>query len=354
MQSPAATSSAMASPRIKHDVATLLCLDGKVLLSHQAKQSAEAVFKEFDHDASGKIPEGDLRKMFDRAASAPEQMKAKLFSQMSVGLDQTVSLDQFSRVKILTSSSQCFRNLRRGLGEPSTSKSKVKGAAKRPGAQQKASRVFRTEGMSHCYVWVRGDPLLNRLSNTKAFDMAVLRDTALRNVHVVFGEIDVDGTGRVSLRELKTYLKHKAPSLLPMATGIFNQLDPAGRGKVSFKQMMKMLFPTAPEADLKTMVELARPQDQQRKNKSMDQELLVDVSEIFRIYDDNGDGTLDLEEFVSAMGVCGFEDEDNETVFASIDTDGSGTVSLDEFIAWYVEQEQPAAREDSSSDEEDD
>lgn len=62
-----------------------------------------------------------------------------------------------------------------------------------------------------------------------------------------------------------------------------------------------------------------------------------------RIYDDNGDGSLDFEEFLSAMQVCGYSEEDNKQMFSEIDKDGSGCVGLEELISWYAQQEAPTA-----------
>lgn len=56
-----------------------------------------------------------------------------------------------------------------------------------------------------------------------------------------------------------------------------------------------------------------------------------------RIYDDNGDNTLDVDEFCSAIMTMGWSASQAMQVFGEIDKDGSGVISLDEFIQWFAE-----------------
>jgi centrin-1 len=63
-----------------------------------------------------------------------------------------------------------------------------------------------------------------------------------------------------------------------------------------------------------------------------------DAKECFRRFDDDGNGYLDIYEFMRAMKELGLPTSFAETqaLFAEIDTDGTGTMEEEEFVAHYV------------------
>eukprot|EP00803_Ostreobium_quekettii_P005551 evm.model.scf_1202EXC.1 EVM.evm.TU.scf_1202EXC.1 scf_1202EXC:19101-21709(-) len=203
-------------------------------------------------------------------------------------------------------------------------------------------------------MWVRASPLLNRLSGTNMFELRVVRSSSLRHIHTVFRSIDKDGTGRICLRELKQYMQRSSAHMPPFASSIFNTLDRRKTGRVTFRRFMRAMFPTASRRELDDLIHMARP-DEAPPRSTVDEETIEEVEEIFRIYDDSGDGNLDQEEFYSAMQICGYTDEEVEAMFKEIDADGSGAISLEEFVEWYTKAGTPAGEvppEDASSDEE--
>ena len=70
-------------------------------------------------------------------------------------------------------------------------------------------------------------------------------------------------------------------------------------------------------------------------NLAMDSDSVVES--VARIYDENGDGTLDAEEFSSGIATPGWSTSDAQQIFEDIDEDGSSLVSLQEFIRWFAE-----------------
>ena len=69
------------------------------------------------------------------------------------------------------------------------------------------------------------------------------------------------------------------------------------------------------------------------------------------MYDDNGDNTLDREEFFSAIMTLGWSESEIEQIFVDIDKDNNGVVSLEEFIDWFAERgRHPISQEDASSE----
>lgn len=66
----------------------------------------------------------------------------------------------------------------------------------------------------------------------------------------------------------------------------------------------------------------------------MTPEQLAELKEAFRMFDKDGDGTIDSEEFTSVMQVLGMNPtkEELEILLNSVDTDHNGVIDLDEFI----------------------
>ena len=62
----------------------------------------------------------------------------------------------------------------------------------------------------------------------------------------------------------------------------------------------------------------------------------ADIMSFFQVFDSDGSGELDAEEFREALAQFGFEDKDEQdAMFREIDADGGGTVSWDEFLRWW-------------------
>ena len=105
--------------------------------------------------------------------------------------------------------------------------------------------------------------------------MVFISASELKYVHQVFGEINRDNNGRITLREMKNYISHKAPNLLPSATSLFNKADKHRQGRVTFDQLMRVLYPSAFPQELKAMIDVARPHPQTQIE--MDLDLMEDI-----------------------------------------------------------------------------
>ena len=61
---------------------------------------------------------------------------------------------------------------------------------------------------------------------------------------------------------------------------------------------------------------------------------MFDICRTFRIYDDNGNKRLDLEELRTGLRDYGIVLSDSELreLFTALDTDGTGSISFDDFL----------------------
>ncbi|GFH32559.1 EF-hand domain-containing protein, partial [Haematococcus lacustris] len=70
-----------------------------------------------------------------------------------------------------------------------------------------------------------------------------------------------------------------------------------------------------------------------------DEKTLQDIRDVFKVYDTDGSGELDRDEFVEVLGVAGFTSDEAHSIFGKVDTDGGGSVSLVEFEKWWIESQ---------------
>ena len=68
-------------------------------------------------------------------------------------------------------------------------------------------------------------------------------------------------------------------------------------------------------------------------------ENVEELRENFSECDENGDGRIQFEEFVTLLTNIGAEtnEQENRVGFDEVDTDKDGSISFDEFVAWFNE-----------------
>lgn len=72
----------------------------------------------------------------------------------------------------------------------------------------------------------------------------------------------------------------------------------------------------------------------------LDEETIEELREAFQVFDADGNGRIDFEEFVRFMEDldAGMSELELEIGFSEVDIDGTGFIDFDEFIAWWEEQ----------------
>lgn len=68
-------------------------------------------------------------------------------------------------------------------------------------------------------------------------------------------------------------------------------------------------------------------------------ERVEELRENFAECDENGDGRIQFDEFVTLLNNIGAQtnDQENRVGFDEVDTDKDGSISFDEFVAWFSE-----------------
>jgi len=68
-------------------------------------------------------------------------------------------------------------------------------------------------------------------------------------------------------------------------------------------------------------------------------ERVAELRENFTECDENGDGRIQYDEFVTLLNNIGAQtnEQENRLGFDEVDTDKDGSISFDEFVAWFSE-----------------
>uniref|UniRef100_A0A7S3QZ21 EF-hand domain-containing protein n=1 Tax=Dunaliella tertiolecta TaxID=3047 RepID=A0A7S3QZ21_DUNTE len=75
-----------------------------------------------------------------------------------------------------------------------------------------------------------------------------------------------------------------------------------------------------------------------------DEATLKEIRDLFKIYDEDGTGSLEEDEFEQVLALAGFSKEESKSIFKQVDTDGGGSVELDEFEAWWIQSQREQNR----------
>lgn len=179
-----------------------------------------------------------------------------------------------------------------------------------------------------------------------------------------FLSLDADHDGVVDVGEVAKYSSsascESTPASYILAASFpdltnhkeVRRLERALREKkiLTFPDLLKAAFPRIKNEDLCSLASevdhlekdwelLANPKEvvaerSKRARETDDWERWID--ELWPLWDADGNGELDEEEFKSVVQDIGASPEDADTFFAQIDTDGSGTISMQEFHDWWI------------------
>ena len=166
----------------------------------------------------------------------------------------------------------------------------------------------------------------------------------------VFDEFDTDGSGDIDYRELNKMLRQGSSVQLDASL----QAGAAGEIKTASTNKHKLRKHRSKGRVLPTAVFLKKNSRMsvQQQLQGVLQQNAVRVIDIFREWDDDGDGLVSKKEFRNAIAALGYDAprEDVDAVFKAFDADGSGVIEYSELkAALGLEDEGSSAAAQSSS-----
>ncbi|KAM9343066.1 troponin C, skeletal muscle [Pholidichthys leucotaenia] len=142
-----------------------------------------------------------------------------------------------------------------------------------------------------------------------------LTEEMIAEFKAAFDMFDTDGGGDISTKELGTVMRMlgQNPSREEL-DAIIEEVDEDGSGTIDFEEFLVMMVQQLKE-------------DQPGKSEA-------ELSECFRIFDKNGDGFVDREEFGEILHMTGepVTEEDIDEMFGESDTNKDGKIDFDEFL----------------------
>eukprot|EP00116_Pleurobrachia_bachei_P012812 sb/3473074/ len=135
----------------------------------------------------------------------------------------------------------------------------------------------------------------------------------------LFTKYDPDGSGSLSPLEAKTFLCSDLGFQEEEAEACLLLHDNDGSGTLSLEEFISW----AREGD--------------KFNSVTDETVYYKVHaavEMFKSYDKDGRGSLDVGEFSSVLGDLGYDPDTAESAVKALDGDGNGVVSFPEFLKW--------------------
>ena len=172
----------------------------------------------------------------------------------------------------------------------------------------------------------------------------------------VFDQYDRDKSGAITLTEFSTELGRKKEasgpragekssreqraakegiSIFDLAESTFHEMDVDGNGEVSFREMLKLMFKNARADELDLMMSWVAPEPEPEPEPK--QELSDDakamINSIFKLYDKDKSGSLTVSELKKALEKTGIEVEEVKQMLDEFDTDGNKELNKEEFRA---------------------
>eukprot|EP01116_Phalansterium_solitarium_P006947 TRINITY_DN19386_c0_g1_i1.p1 TRINITY_DN19386_c0_g1~~TRINITY_DN19386_c0_g1_i1.p1 ORF type:complete len:340 (-),score=74.24 TRINITY_DN19386_c0_g1_i1:204-1223(-) len=164
----------------------------------------------------------------------------------------------------------------------------------------------------------------------------------------VFRDMDIDNDGLVDASEFQDAMSRRAvviretfsydsPAVRNLQWDtIFRTLDEDRSGTISFPEVLKLVYPFATERELVEMFNLAFPQTKGKVRvpaRELTDEQIAEISDLFDLYDADGDGSLTLDEFRNAtMSMENITRDDCRRMLDAMDLNQDSVLSFEEFL----------------------
>lgn len=181
-------------------------------------------------------------------------------------------------------------------------------------------------------------PIERQRPNKKPRRFGVYTAKEVLDLKILFDSMDTDGNASINLQEFLTHPKWQSNHLSTTASSVFNTVDHNRDGAITLWELLAVAFPAANKRNLKDMEEFLqiasdpKPVKNVRERKLSDQEI-KEISEMFKVFDLDGNGQISLKEIVQTMGgessVLG--ENDLAMLAEKFDKDGDQMLDLEEF-----------------------
>ena len=301
---------------------------------HKTVHDVQQAFKKFDADGDGSIDRQELTRALNSSSTKFTQQEINvIFNAADVDKDGAVDYEEFIGLMCPSASDIVtkFRSQYRSIedvraafkrfdadGDGSLSKDELAAAMKSSG--QSYSNVEIDAIFSLGDVDGDGEITMTEFvalmspSATEVLKKLRKNYKTINDVKKAFKAIDTDNDGLLSKTEMKNSAGNKFDN--EEVNAIFELGDVNGDGELDMGEFIGLMFPSAAEVVYKLSANF--------KN-------INDVKDSFRMLDKDGDGSIDRDE----MGSSGhkFSQEQIEAIFALGDVNDDGAIDIDEYIA---------------------
>mmetsp|Transcript_15391 Transcript_15391/g.33355 ORF Transcript_15391/g.33355 Transcript_15391/m.33355 type:complete len:187 (-) Transcript_15391:1055-1615(-) len=150
-----------------------------------------------------------------------------------------------------------------------------------------------------------------------------------------FQMLDADDKGKIDGAGLVRKLQESGKKFGVSHVEFIRAMDINHDGYLDFKEILHKMFPLATPKEFTIMYRWAypaTPKEQGDPTFSPTEEQLTELRDMFKLYDKNGNGSLDKKELAAAAASAGYDPEEVDALFESTDTNHDSVISFDEFV----------------------
>jgi Ca2+-binding EF-hand superfamily protein len=160
----------------------------------------------------------------------------------------------------------------------------------------------------------------------------------------LFNEIDDDASGQIDVDEFVNATALQGSHIFMNAASMFGSIDRDESGSISFGELLAVSFPSASSENVRDMLRFVKSHESQEHMKtkiSLSNTQMDEINNIFQLYDVDSSGGVSTEELYDAMIGSNpamrqiFSLEEMDKLVRQYDDDGNATLELEEFTKLF-------------------